>query len=113
MSKAHKQYTEPEPLVHYQNDECLMINVGIIAICHRDFTTAAILTILITRIEEVRLDWYREQVRDGEVEPEFWITLSYKEVMEALYGYVKDKKTILTRLAWLVDQRFVRRRANP
>jgi hypothetical protein len=88
------------------------------ALCE-DFLEAMIMRAIEYEIEGDRRAWLRhaaeviEQGKEAPQEPEWWITLSHKQIISRLYEASRSEKTIITKLRSLVNKRFLLMRDNP
>lgn len=84
-----------------------------------DQLEAMIMRIVEYEIEGDRRTWLRkatelaEQRKPVPEEPEWWITLSHKQIATRLYDAVKSEKTIIAKLRSLTQKQFLLTRLNP
>lgn len=85
-----------------------------------DQLEAMIMRVVEYEIEGDRRAWVRhateliEQGKPAPEEPEWWITLSHKQIVTRLYDVIKNEKTLRTKLKSLVeDKKFLLMRDNP
>jgi hypothetical protein len=84
-----------------------------------DMVEAMIMRVVEYEIEGDRRAWVRkateflEQGKELPQEPEWWITLSHKQIIARLYESVKDEKTIRRGLQSLEKKKFLLVRQNP
>ena len=97
----------------------LWLRKEFMCICDNDELEAMIMRVIEYEIEGDRRVWLRkatelaEQGKEMPEEPEWWITLSHKQIMARIYDATKNEKTLRAKLQSLQQKQFLLVRSNP
>lgn len=98
----------------------LWLRLEFVAICG-DEIEAKIMRIVEYDIEGARIAWFNNAsalAANGKPYPpapeQWWVTLSYKQIMAKMYGTVKNEKTIIAKLNSLIkEKKYLQKRTDP